>query len=83
LSENLIATLAEDFERHGAAVIVAVRKRNPSAYLKLIADLVPRHFGIDGEQEQGTWLQVLKALGEASASRARNVAEEHPGQRND
>ena len=37
LSEAFIQALAEDFERHGAAVIERVRIEKPDAYLKVVA----------------------------------------------
>lgn len=42
LSEDFIAALAADFETNGVKAIAAVRKKNKSAYLKLVAGLVPK-----------------------------------------
>ena len=43
ITEDLFSKLAEDFERHGVAVIQRVRDEDPSTYLRLIAGLVPRN----------------------------------------
>lgn len=41
LGEDFIAALYEDFSKHGAAVIEAVRLEKPDAYLKVVASLMP------------------------------------------
>ena len=43
IAEDVYSKLADDFERHGAAVIQRVRDEDPSTYLRLIAGLVPRN----------------------------------------
>jgi len=40
LDEAFIQALAEDFEKHGAAVIERVRIEKPDAYVKVIASLL-------------------------------------------
>jgi hypothetical protein len=42
LSEDLLSTLAADFEQHGAAVVKQTREQDPVAYLRIVAALVPR-----------------------------------------
>jgi hypothetical protein len=42
LGEDFIRALAEDFEKHGAAVIEKVRIDRPSDYLKIISGLLPK-----------------------------------------
>jgi hypothetical protein len=46
LSEEFIAALNEDFERHGKAVIETVRKTKPADYLRIVAALVPKEFSV-------------------------------------
>lgn len=46
LGESFIAALADDFEAHGIAAIVAVREKRPSDYLKVIASLVPQQIEV-------------------------------------
>ncbi len=41
LGESFVEALAADFEVHGKAAIEKVRDENPSAYLRLIAGLLP------------------------------------------
>lgn len=42
LGEHLIVALTEDFEEHGKAAIIKVREEDPSTYLKVIAQIVPK-----------------------------------------
>ena len=46
LAENLLKALADDFEKFGAATIEKVRIEKPDAYLRVVADLVPKDFFI-------------------------------------
>jgi hypothetical protein len=50
LGEDFIRALAEDFEKHGAAVIEKVRADNPDAYLKVIAGLMPKELNLNVRQ---------------------------------
>lgn len=49
LGEDFLKALQADFERDGAAAIVAVRTEKPDAYLKVIASILPKQvdFGDD------------------------------------
>lgn len=47
LSEAFISALNQDFEKHGVAVIQAVREDDPAAYLKIIASIVPKDLNIN------------------------------------
>jgi hypothetical protein len=42
LGERFIEALASDFEEHGVATIEKVRTRDPTAYTKIIAGILPR-----------------------------------------
>ena len=46
-SEVFLAAFAADFEQHGAAVIERVRREQPSVYLRVAADLLPREATFD------------------------------------
>ena len=48
LGEAFLAELCEDFEAHGKAVIEAVRKTDPAAYLRVVASLVPKELHVEG-----------------------------------
>jgi hypothetical protein len=41
LSEGFLDALQVDFEKHGSAVIETVRQKDPTAYLKVVANLMP------------------------------------------
>jgi hypothetical protein len=42
LSERVLADLTADFEDHGAAAIRRTREKDPAAYVRLIASLLPK-----------------------------------------
>lgn len=42
ISAKFLADLADDYEQHGAAVIVRVREEAPATYIKIIASLIPQ-----------------------------------------
>jgi hypothetical protein len=46
-SEVFLSAFAADFEQHGAAVIERVRQEQPSVYLRVAADLLPREATLD------------------------------------
>jgi hypothetical protein len=46
-SENFLTAFAGDFEKHGPAVIAKVREEQPSVYLRIAADLLPKEAQID------------------------------------
>ncbi|MGZ3585313.1 MAG: hypothetical protein ACXVCT_21425 [Ktedonobacterales bacterium] len=46
-SENFINAFAQDFERHGSAVIEKVRKERPHDYLKIAASLLTKQSEIE------------------------------------
>lgn len=41
LLDALAEALADDFEAHGPVAIEALREKNPAAYLRLVADIMP------------------------------------------
>jgi hypothetical protein len=47
LAENFLAAFADDFEKHGAAVIAKVRDERPEVYLRIAADLLPKEATLD------------------------------------
>ena len=44
LSEEFVDALAADFERYGLYPIARVRRKDPSAYVRVIASIVPKEF---------------------------------------
>jgi hypothetical protein len=47
LSEEVICALLRDFRQHGQKAIAQVRTRQPAAYLKVMALLVPREHKVE------------------------------------
>lgn len=47
ISENFLTMFARDVEEHGESVIQRVRAENPTAYLKIWSDLLPRDVHLD------------------------------------
>jgi len=47
LSEAVICALLRDFRQHGQKAIAQVRMRQPAAYLKVLALLVPREHKVE------------------------------------
>jgi hypothetical protein len=47
LTEDFLATLYTDWQKNGAAAIVAMREADPAAYVKVVASLVPREASLD------------------------------------
>lgn len=64
LSEDFIYTLYADFQTHGQASIAKVREVDPTAYLKVIASLVPKemHLKVDPYEEMTDDQLRAKAL---------------------
>jgi hypothetical protein len=63
LSEAFIMQLHDSFERNGESVIEAVMLENPGEYLRIIASIVPKQFGIE-EGTQNAFLDVWRAISE-------------------
>jgi hypothetical protein len=42
LAESFLADLHADWEKHGATAIVAMREKDPSGYVKVVASVLPR-----------------------------------------
>ena len=61
LSEQFLAALQSDFEKHGVAAIAAVREKRPQDYLKMVASLLPRTASVDIAVGPSQELQVALA----------------------
>jgi hypothetical protein len=46
-NKDFLLALAADFKKHGAAAIEKVRKKQPAAYMKICALLVPREMKLE------------------------------------
>jgi hypothetical protein len=51
LGEAFISALHDDFVAHGQETIEIVRQKDPSAYLKVCASLLPKEFKITDERD--------------------------------
>jgi hypothetical protein len=47
LSEDFIDALSQDFERHGIRTIAKMREEKPDAYVRVVADLVPKDVNLN------------------------------------
>ena len=74
LGEDFIAALSEDFKAHGVAAIQTVRAEDPAAYLKVIAQIVPKELNITHDAFDGVSDEQIAAL-VAAARSALGVAE--------
>jgi hypothetical protein len=61
-TENFLREFADDFERHGAAVIAKVREEKPDVYLRIAADLLPREATLDVSVDVDVRAQVVDLL---------------------
>jgi hypothetical protein len=47
LGASLLRVLRSDFEEHGAYAVIAAREKDPVAYLKVVAALLPQQMELD------------------------------------
>lgn len=62
LSEDFIAAIHDDFEKHGIEAIQKVRKENPVQYVKVVADLVPKDFNLKHDGSEA-FARIWEAMG--------------------
>jgi hypothetical protein len=48
LQNSFIRALTRDFERHGAYAIARVRRKDPVAYVRVVAGLMPKDLSLEG-----------------------------------
>lgn len=53
LSEVFLSIVVDDFVAHGTEAIAQLRQKDPAAYLRLIAALVPRELILQREESPG------------------------------
>jgi hypothetical protein len=66
LSETFIQALYSSFEKRGIEAIEAVAVEAPVDYLKLIASVIPKQFGIE-EGGEDAFLRIWSAISEGKA----------------
>ena len=75
LSGDFVNALAEDFERHGPKAIERMRQRDPAAYCKIIAGLLPKQFErVDplqelSDQELSAQIDYMRSLMKGAAEK--------------
>jgi hypothetical protein len=84
LSEEFIAALCEDFERHGIAAIEKVRVDKPADYLRVIASVIPKEITVNPNPlEDMTDEELREALAVVNALIAQQLGFELPKPRNE
>ena len=82
LATDFLDAFADDFEKHGAAVIAQVRVEKPDVWLKIAADLLPKQAQLDvtGSIEVGNFAQrfreAVELLGNAPP-RMKTIEHDH------
>lgn len=61
LSDNLLATIAADFAKHGQKTLDRVRETDPTGYMKIVVSLVPKELAI-GDGEGGPLTVVIRKI---------------------
>lgn len=62
LSEAFLTALADDFEAHGIAAIIAARVVDPTQYVKTIAGLLPKDTTIGGDPDRPIYHEVRRTI---------------------
>jgi hypothetical protein len=53
ICEHFLETLMSDFQKHGRDTLVKAREANPVAYVRIVADLMPREFDLGDKTSVG------------------------------
>ena len=61
ISERFIDLLAKDFEAHGETAIINLREQKPDAYIRVVADLVPKDVNLNVDPSHA-FLEMLKMV---------------------
>lgn len=61
LSEAFITAIGEDFEQHGKSTIERMRRMKPDAYVRVVADLLPKNIKV-GEGEGEAFVSLWKRI---------------------
>ena len=69
LSAEFLEALQADWQKHGSKAIAKMRIRSPARYVEMIAKLLPVDQGAADEDVAGGFLEVIRYLGRAAASK--------------
>lgn len=61
ITEDFLSAVAEDFGKHGVAVVQQVREEKPVAYLEMVAALVPKNVDLGVSADAG-FLDLMKMI---------------------
>lgn len=61
ISEKFIDLLAKDFEAHGETAIINLREQKPDAYIRVVADLVPKDVNLNLDPSHA-FIDMLKLV---------------------
>ena len=64
LSEDFITSLSADFEVNGKATLEKMRAEKPDAYIRVVADLVPKDINLN-HNATDAFLDLWKAMNDA------------------
>lgn len=85
LGEEFISALANDFQEHGQKAIETVRKEDPSTYVRVVANLLPKEIeikrpedGLSDEELERIVGELRSRLGEARSGAGQTASAEPP-----
>lgn len=61
VTKAFLDALADDFKQHGPDTIERAREKDPVAYLRVCASLVPKELDVNHDAS-GTFLKILEAI---------------------
>jgi len=62
ITKAYLNALRKDFLEHGESTLKKVREKDPKAYMKLVADLVPKEVDLDPQGNGDVSLYIVKSF---------------------
>jgi len=78
LQGNFLRALADDFDQHGRAAIRRMREEDPAAYVRVVAQLMPKEFEINRPLDGLTDDELYAAIDRLRSQLAQERASESP-----
>jgi hypothetical protein len=78
LQGDFLRALADDFDQHGRAAIIRMREEDPAAYVRLVAQLMPKEFEINRPLDGLTDDELYAAIDRLRSQLAQERASESP-----
>lgn len=79
IGEDFLKAMADDFEEHGQAVIAKVRETKPEAYLRVVADLLPKEMNLNRDPLED--LSDEQLLARLEVLRRQHYGDAQPGKK--